>query len=155
MPLSSLWWNQVPAWCVTCLAAAGGRAGDSPRPWDPSVSPALDPSVSRPWVRVASPGQGWGHRDILSEAVLPTWELGTVQQGTRVSRVLAAKPLTLAFWLPSVHWGQTLGGDGMMPASSAALGQGASLPVALLAFPTPASPCPSPCGATRAWVGFV
>lgn len=43
-----------------------------------------------------------------------------------------------------------------MPASPTALGHGASaFFMALSAFPTPASPCPSTCGVTRAWVGFV
>lgn len=41
-----------------------------------------------------------------SEALPPAWVLSTAQQGPRVSRVLAAKPLTLALWLSQTEAGR-------------------------------------------------
>lgn len=107
-------------------------------------------------MRVASPGQGWeqGQGDVQSEAVPPALVLRTVQQGTRVSRVLAAKPFTLALWLPSVHSGQAPGRGRQMPSNPSSTVPG-HFPMASSVFPTPARPCASPCGATRIQVRFI
>ena len=84
---------------------------------------------------------GHGQGDAQSEAVLPTWVLGTAQRGTRFSRVPAAKPLTLASWLPSAHRAQTLGGGRGMPTGPTAWGQGArAVAHGFVSLPHPCQP---------------
>ena len=65
---------------------------------------------------------GHGQGDVQSQAVLPTWVLGTAQRGTRFSRVPAAKPLHLGIlaaictqgpnprrWQGDAHWPHSMG----------------------------------------------